>query len=633
MTENNYKGYGYPLKVKVTRIDDPEQLNRVQVYIPSYHGEYDESLVGYSDELGEYPWAQLSSILFKDAGNFTIDSMKELFAGDLPMILPAVGTVGWAIFEGGDIRCPIYIGSLGKGLINETVEGSFTGSDNNNLSNASGGSLDVMANIIFEQEGGGKNYGNINPKDVDAISIGVLQWHADNGRELIKRIKDANTGVFNHLYSFYNATFPLDKSWAGFYVSKGDNNYNCIQALLTGNEGKQCQDEYVNEYLSTYVEQAKTVGVTDYKAQIYFCDMYNQAPSEARQIGKNAVKKDIDGLHNETLNGSYWLGSNAYHNRDRRIRVYNAVKIMDMSSALVSAVSTTISAVKSLEISFNYPTDCKEIVETFEKGKNKGIKIHEENIAGMEVRASHTGTARFLDRGSKGYGKFVEITSGKYTTRYTHLKSFSNPYKALQPSDTIAIEQGEVIGYVGRSGDANNYFLGFEVLKNGVNVDPMPYLEGVSNNYNSTNNGVIETAVNFMIDVANDNSHGYSQAHRNLDPDVDCSSLVILGYSHAGLNVREKGATYTGNMRQAFTQCGFTAIPFSVNMELVRGDVLLNEAHHTACYIGNNQMVQASISETGGIYGQGGDQTGREVYVGEYRVYSKGWDYVLRYTG
>ena len=35
----------------------------------------------------------------------------------------------------------------------------------------------------------------------------------------------------------------------------------------------------------------------------------------------------------------------------------------------------------------------------------------------------------------------------------------------------------------------------------------------------------IMKAVNFMIDTANDNTHGYDQIHRN-GPDYDCSSLV-----------------------------------------------------------------------------------------------------------
>ena len=41
--------------------------------------------------------------------------------------------------------------------------------------------------------------------------------------------------------------------------------------------------------------------------------------------------------------------------------------------------------------------------------------------------------------------------------------------------------------------------------------------------------GVIDTAVNFMLQIANDDSHGYSQDDR-WGPDYDCSSLVIQAY-------------------------------------------------------------------------------------------------------
>lgn len=139
---------------------------------------------------------------------------------------------------------------------------------------------------------------------------------------------------------------------------------------------------------------------------------------------------------------------------------------------------------------------------------------------------------------------------------------------------------------------------------------------------------VIEEACNYMIDLATDNSHGYSQYNRWL-PDVDCSSSIILAYEQTG--VKKAGATYTGNMRTAFVKCGFEAIPYKKGMTLVRGDVLLNEKHHTCLYLGNKKIVQASCSETGGITGKTGDQTGREVAIGNFYEYSKGWDYVLRY--
>lgn len=141
----------------------------------------------------------------------------------------------------------------------------------------------------------------------------------------------------------------------------------------------------------------------------------------------------------------------------------------------------------------------------------------------------------------------------------------------------------------------------------------------------------IESACAWAVSIANDNSHGYDQIHRQ-GPDYDCSSLVINAYEQAGVKVKEAGATYTGNMRAAFVKCGFKAIKYVKGMALKRGDVLLNEKHHTLLYLGDKKMVQASSNEKGGIYnGKTGDQTGREIYVGNFYEFSKGWDYVLRY--
>ena len=142
---------------------------------------------------------------------------------------------------------------------------------------------------------------------------------------------------------------------------------------------------------------------------------------------------------------------------------------------------------------------------------------------------------------------------------------------------------------------------------------------------------VIDNAINFAVAIANDNSHGYDQIHR-YGPDMDCSSLVITSYNVAGIPVKANGATYTGNMKSAFIKCGFKALLYYRGIDLIKGDVLLNEQHHTAMYIGSGQIVQASINEKGtATGGKTGDQTGREIAVSPFYEYSKGWQYVLRY--
>lgn len=142
---------------------------------------------------------------------------------------------------------------------------------------------------------------------------------------------------------------------------------------------------------------------------------------------------------------------------------------------------------------------------------------------------------------------------------------------------------------------------------------------------------VIDKAINWAVSIANDNSHGYDQLHR-WGPDYDCSSLLISAWQQAGVPVQANGATYTGNMKNVFVKCGFEAIKFNRSISLKRGDVLLNEKHHTAMYIGDGKVVMASINEQGkAVGGRTGDQTGREILTCNYYVPSYGWDYVLRY--
>lgn len=141
---------------------------------------------------------------------------------------------------------------------------------------------------------------------------------------------------------------------------------------------------------------------------------------------------------------------------------------------------------------------------------------------------------------------------------------------------------------------------------------------------------IVEKAAQFMEQIAADNSHGYDQAQR-WGPDYDCSSLVISAYRKAGVPLQ---STYTGNMKNDFISHGFKDVSKDVNMGtgagLIRGDVLLNERKHTAMYIGNGKIVQASGNEFGGITGgKPGDQTGREIAVSNY--YNMPWDCILRY--
>ena len=147
--------------------------------------------------------------------------------------------------------------------------------------------------------------------------------------------------------------------------------------------------------------------------------------------------------------------------------------------------------------------------------------------------------------------------------------------------------------------------------------------------------GIIDKAVDWAQKIADNNSHGYDQNQR-WGPDYDCSSFVIEAYEQAGVPVKTKGATYTGNMRQVFLQCGFTDVTGECNLAtgsgMKKGDILLNTIHHTVIVKDTNtrRVISASSNEKGtATGGKTGDQTGKEIFERAY--YNYPWDYVLRY--
>ena len=138
-----------------------------------------------------------------------------------------------------------------------------------------------------------------------------------------------------------------------------------------------------------------------------------------------------------------------------------------------------------------------------------------------------------------------------------------------------------------------------------------------------------EKAVQWAIQTAADNSHGYSQADR-WGPDYDCSSFVIEAYENAGLKLRQAGASYTGNMRSAFLKCGFVDVTLSCGLSsgygIQPGDVLLNYSAHTCIAVGNGKVANCRTDEGNP---QHGDQSGNEIRVQSYWNYP--WNCILRY--
>lgn len=138
------------------------------------------------------------------------------------------------------------------------------------------------------------------------------------------------------------------------------------------------------------------------------------------------------------------------------------------------------------------PVDFRRISSRFTKaryhpvlGKKRPHKgVDYAAAIGTPIKASGDGRVTF--RGTKGgYGRTVMIRHGsQYTTLYAHMSKFRGSVK-----NGSRVRQGQVIGYVGKSGLATGPHLHYEFRVNGVHRNPLtiklPAAEPLAKKYRS----------------------------------------------------------------------------------------------------------------------------------------------------
>ena len=88
---------------------------------------------------------------------------------------------------------------------------------------------------------------------------------------------------------------------------------------------------------------------------------------------------------------------------------------------------------------------------------------------GAPVYATHRGVVH-LARDTWPAGNHIWVEGLRFKTGYSHLKDFAPD---LQDGQTV--ERGQLIGYVGSTGEASGPHLDYQVWKDGVNVNPLDY--------------------------------------------------------------------------------------------------------------------------------------------------------------
>ena len=99
---------------------------------------------------------------------------------------------------------------------------------------------------------------------------------------------------------------------------------------------------------------------------------------------------------------------------------------------------------------------------------------------------------------------------------------------------------------------------------------------------------------------------GYYPVNINTKCEADCSAGVIsivwaVGHLLGMYKLKELDATYTGNMRSGFKDAGFSVLTDSKYLTsdkyLMRGDILLNDAHHTAINLTTGSGVVSEVKK------------------------------------
>ena len=132
------------------------------------------------------------------------------------------------------------------------------------------------------------------------------------------------------------------------------------------------------------------------------------------------------------------------------------------------------------EISLGYPVDKPDKITTYfgydewRGGTHEGIDYGWEGCHGSNIYAAADGTVEavqnnFEEAGTSSVGNYVIIDHGNgYKTVYNHCN-------AVYVKKGQTVGKGDVIASIGNTGNVTGPSLHFELLKDGVSIDPNPY--------------------------------------------------------------------------------------------------------------------------------------------------------------
>lgn len=193
----------------------------------------------------------------------------------------------------------------------------------------------VLRKIIYAVETGGQVYGQqdysdfteayTNSSEEHAITIGAGAWYGTEAKTLLERIYDASPEQWEKIDKVRLLEQVQTASWECFNISRVSQLADTIVSLISSDLGVKCQDDLMDEQLSTYADEALKQGVTDARAQAMCVNFRHQGGQGAvtRILAKTQKPYTLDNLYAACQTDT---GNQVGTYKDRQRFVYNALK-------------------------------------------------------------------------------------------------------------------------------------------------------------------------------------------------------------------------------------------------------------------------------------------------------------------
>ncbi len=167
----------------------------------------------------------------------------------------------------------------------------------------------VLRKIMYAVETGGQVYGNAdydnfteaytNTANEHAITIGAGQWFATEAKTLLNTIRTKYPAVFAANDTAGIASDLDTKNWSTYKLSKTSAKAKCIQKIINTAEGRACQDMLIEQQMSKFMNNAKSKGVTNIKAQMMCANIQHLGGASAvtRVLKKTGGNYTLDGIN------------------------------------------------------------------------------------------------------------------------------------------------------------------------------------------------------------------------------------------------------------------------------------------------------------------------------------------------